>query len=211
MSPRSVRTPAPRRARAGCPSPSRSRRWSRRRCARPCASASVVSIGFVRPSPGIHTAPARSSVRISGHRRPASAGEITSISTPKQRAIEAPRLSSYQALRRARHADAARAAKARGLARLRLETLVEHGAVAGQAREVVAGAQLADEPRRVPGGAAGQLAPLEQDDVAPAELGQVIGDAAADDAAADDDDARVGGKRGRHRRTIARPGVGARA
>ncbi len=56
--------------------------------------AKVVSIGFVRPSRGIHTAPARSSVRISGHRRPASPGEITSMSTPKQRATEAPRLSS---------------------------------------------------------------------------------------------------------------------
>jgi len=38
--------------------------------------------------------PARSSVRISGHRRPASFGEITSTSTPKQRAMELPRLSS---------------------------------------------------------------------------------------------------------------------
>ena len=62
----------------------------------PRAIASVVSIGFVRPSPGIHTAPARSSVRISGHRRPASLGEITSMSTPKHRAIDAPRLSSIR-------------------------------------------------------------------------------------------------------------------
>jgi len=60
----------------------------------PFARASVVSIGLVRPSRGIHTAPARSSVRISGHRRPASAGEITSTSTPKHLAIDAPRFSS---------------------------------------------------------------------------------------------------------------------
>ncbi len=60
----------------------------------PRASARVVSIGFVRPSPGIHTAPARSSVRISGQRCPASLGEITWTSTPKHRAIDAPRLSS---------------------------------------------------------------------------------------------------------------------
>ena len=55
-------------------------------------------------------------------------------------------------------------------------------------------AQLADEPGRVPGGAAGQPLALEQHDVAPAELGQVIGDRGADDAAADDDDARMGGQ-----------------
>jgi hypothetical protein len=62
----------------------------------PRASASVVSIGFVRPSPGIHTAPARSSVRMSGHSLPASSGEMGSTSTPKQRAIEAPRFSSIR-------------------------------------------------------------------------------------------------------------------
>ena len=40
-------------------------------------------------------------------------------------------------------------------------------------------------PRR----AMGELQPLEQHDLALAPLGQVIGDAAADDAAADDDNA----------------------
>ena len=44
---------------------------------------------------------------------------------------------------------------------------------------------LADETRRVPGRAAGEPRPLEQDDVAPAELGEVIGQAAAGDPAAD--------------------------
>jgi hypothetical protein len=60
----------------------------------PLASASVVSIGLVRPSRGSQSAPTRSSVRMSGQRRPASAGVITSTSTPKQRAIEARRESS---------------------------------------------------------------------------------------------------------------------
>ena len=60
----------------------------------PLARASVVSMGFVRPSRGSHTAPARSSVRRSGQRRPASAGVITSASTSKQRAIDARRASS---------------------------------------------------------------------------------------------------------------------
>ena len=54
----------------------------------------MVSMGFVRPSRGIQTAPARSSVRISGQRRPVSRGEISSTFTPKHFAMEAPRLSS---------------------------------------------------------------------------------------------------------------------
>src|ERR1700730_2810625 len=40
----------------------------------------------------------------------------------------------------------------------------------------------------MPGCAAGELALFEQDNVGEAELGQVVGDAGADDAAADDDD-----------------------
>ena len=45
------------------------------------------------------------------------------------------------------------------------------------------------QPGGVPGGARGQAVALEQDDVLPAHVGQVVGDGAADDAAADDDDA----------------------
>ena len=51
-------------------------------------------MGFVRPSRGSHSAPTRSSVRRSGQRRPASAGVMTSTSTPKHRAIDAERFSS---------------------------------------------------------------------------------------------------------------------
>ena len=169
----------------------------------PRAIASVVSIGFVRPSPGIHTAPARSSVRISGHRRPASAGEITSMSTPKHRAIDAPRFSSISrsAVRATLMLPERR--KPGGLSGLRFEALVEDGAVPRQAGQVVTGAQLSDETGGMPGGSTGQLAPLQQHDVAPAELRQVVRDAAADDAAADDDDTRVRRDRARHRRTIA--------
>ena len=50
-----------------------------------------------------------------------------------------------------------------------------------------------DEPGGVPGGARGELVPLQQEDVAHAERGQVVGDAAADDATTDDDD--VGARR----------------
>jgi hypothetical protein len=43
----------------------------------------------------------------------------------------------------------------------------------------------------VPRRAGGQLAPLEEDDIGPAELRQVVQDAGADDAAADDHDLGV--------------------
>jgi hypothetical protein len=48
----------------------------------------------------------------------------------------------------------------------------------------------------MPGGTGGELLALEQQHVLPAELGQVIGERAADDAAADDDDLGVGGELG---------------
>ena len=98
----------------------------------------------------------------------------------------------------ARQAEAARAAEARGLAGLRLEALVEVGAVLGEPGEVVGGAELADQPGGMPRGPARQLAALEQHDVAPAELGQVIRHAAAGDAAADHHHARLCGHRVTH-------------
>ena len=49
----------------------------------PFASDCVRSVGFALPSPGIHTAPVRSSVRRIGTLRPASAGETNSNSMPK--------------------------------------------------------------------------------------------------------------------------------
>src|SRR5262249_2509362 len=91
----------------------------------------------------------------------------------------------------AREAQAARPAEARGLPRLGLEPLIEIAAVLGQTREVLGRPQLADEAGGVPRGAAGDVAALQQEHVAPAELGEVVGDAAAGDAPADDDDARV--------------------
>jgi hypothetical protein len=53
---------------------------------------------------------------------------------------------------------------------------------------------MGDLPRRVPGRAGGQLGLFQQHDVAPALMGEMIGEPAAHDAAADDDDARVVGK-----------------
>src|SRR5439155_13055219 len=85
---------------------------------------------------------------------------------------------------------------------------VELGAEADKLGHVGVGAELADQPRRVPRGAAGELAALQQDHVAPAEAREVIRGAAADDAAADDDRARVARKRpvGHHARPAATAG-----
>ncbi len=94
-----------------------------------------------------------------------------------------------QAVLGAGHGDAAAAPEAGGQAGLPLQALVQLGGVLDQAGAAFRGAQLADQAGRVPGGAAGQLALLEQQHVGPAELGEVVGDAGADHAAADDHDA----------------------
>ena len=98
------------------------------------------------------------------------------------------------ACRRRREPQASGAMPARRLAGLCLQRSVQLGAIAHQARQVAAAAQLPDQPRRVPRGAVRQLQPLQQHDVAHAALGEMVGDAAADDPAADDDDARLGGQ-----------------
>ena len=72
---------------------------------------------------------------------------------------------------------------------LLLEPGVEVGGVLHEARACLGGTQLADQARRVPGRAAGEGALLEQDDIGPAEVSQVVGDRRADDSAADDDHA----------------------
>ncbi len=96
-----------------------------------------------------------------------------------------------EALARRRHRDAAALLEAGRLAGLRLERRVEPGGVLREPRHVERRPELPDEARGMPGRAAGQALALQQDDVRPAELGQMIGDRAADGAAADDDDAGV--------------------
>jgi hypothetical protein len=76
------------------------------------------------------------------------------------------------------------------LTRLGLERFVQIEAVPEQLHQVVARNHLCAETRRVPGGAAGELVLLEEQDVAPSELRQVIEEAAARHASADDDDPR---------------------
>jgi hypothetical protein len=80
------------------------------------------------------------------------------------------------------------------LAGLRLQAVVEFDAVREEPSDVGVGPQLADEAGGVEGRAAGQLLSFEEQHVAPAEPGEMIGDRAADDAAADDHRARMGGQ-----------------
>src|SRR5436189_1308860 len=80
-------------------------------------------------------------------------------------------------------AQAAHLLPVRAHARLGLEPRVELGAVADEPGHRARAAQTADEPGGVPRGAARELLALEQDDVAPPELDEVVGDAAAGDAA----------------------------
>ena len=95
------------------------------------------------------------------------------------------------------HADRAVLPEAGRLPGLGFQRVVQVGGVLGQFRQVARRAQLPDQPRGMPGRAAGQFPTLEQHDVADAQLGQVIGDRAAGDSAADYHDARA--CRGRHR------------
>ena len=76
---------------------------------------------------------------------------------------------------------------ARGNARLGLQLHVKIGGIFGQAGHVGRSAQLADQPRRMPGGAAGQLLAFQQNNVGPACLCQMIGNRTAGNAAPDDD------------------------
>ena len=72
---------------------------------------------------------------------------------------------------------------------LLFETVVEFLGVFRQPRHVLGLAQLGDQARSMPGGAAGQLLALQKHNVFPALFGQVIGHRAADDTTADDDSA----------------------
>ena len=67
---------------------------------------------------------------------------------------------------------------------------VELDAVAAEAHHRRRGVELRHETRRVAGGAARQLALLDEDGVRPTGFGEVIGDARAGDPTADDNDPR---------------------
>ncbi len=88
--------------------------------------------------------------------------------------------------------------------RLAAEPAVELDAVHHHPGQRERPPELADEPGRVERRTARQLAAIEQDHVAFAELGQVVGDRGPADPAADDDHAGTSGQltRTRHRATL---------
>ena len=88
--------------------------------------------------------------------------------------------------------------EAGGLAGFLLQSFEQPGRIFGKLGQIARGAQLSDEPRRMPGGAASELLALEQHSVLDAKLGQMIGDRRADDAAPHNDDIGAGGKGFRH-------------
>ncbi len=90
------------------------------------------------------------------------------------------------AFRRSRQVDAAGHMHADILAALLLQRLVEADGVALQRGDVRVGIDGVETRGRMPGGARRQLLALDQNDVLPAQLGQMIEDADADHAAADD-------------------------
>ena len=82
--------------------------------------------------------------------------------------------------------------QAAGLPGDALELIVKPNRVALQLGDVGVTIQGVEAARRVPGGAGGELLTLQQHDVLPARLSQVVKHAAADDAAADYDNSGMG-------------------
>ena len=98
-------------------------------------------------------------------------------------------LQHRHAVGRACHRQRTAVLPAGGETRLGLQFAVELRGVFDQAGHVGMAAQLPDKPGGMPGGAAAELALLEQNDIGPTQLCQMVGHRAADDTAADDDDA----------------------
>ena len=87
------------------------------------------------------------------------------------------------------HGDRTVLLHARGNAGLFLQLGVELGGILRQPCHVLTRAQLAHKASGMPGRAAGQLSAFQQNDIGPAQLGQVIGNRAAGHSAANDDGA----------------------
>ena len=156
----------------------------------PRASACTMSLGLACPSVGRNAAPTTSSTVISGKSSCASFGESRCISSPK--AVRGRRLPLHlgPALGVAGEPQAAVPLPAGRESGLGLQPVVERDRIAEELRDVGVGAELPDEPGRMPGRAGGELGALQQQHVAQAHLAEMIGDRAADDAAADDHDLR---------------------
>ena len=193
MSPRAVRTVVTRpRSRANPVTLVRSRiRTPRFRA--PRARAWVMSDGLALASFGSQTAPTRPELSISGH----TGGRLGHGDDVRLHALGLGHVGGAEQLGHpvagGGHPQRAALVPAGAQAGLRLQARVQLAALQHQPGQRRVRAQLPDDPGRVPGRAAGELALLEQDDVGPAQLGQVVGHAAAHDPAADDHDlARCG-------------------
>ena len=101
----------------------------------------------------------------------------------------APKL--LEPLRRRRQAKRPDLVPRRVRARLGGQAPVEVGAVHHHLGERHRAPELADQARRVEGRSGGQFGAFDEDDVGPAALGEVVGDARPADPAADDDGPRV--------------------
>ncbi len=153
----------------------------------PAASAWASPDGSSQPSVGSQTAPRTPSVDISGKRSCASSAVIRSSGSPKVFAQPAwRRNSSNRSGVEARRSEPTSCHDG-SIAGLGGESPVQLGPVHHHPGERDRAPQLADEPGRVEGRPGGQLGPVDEDDVRPAQLGQVIGDRGAADTAADDD------------------------
>ena len=98
----------------------------------------------------------------------------------------------------ARDDEAAHLFPAGGMAGLPFQTGVKFGAVLVDPGQRAGGAQASDQSGRVPGCAAGQSILLQQHDLIPSELSEMIRDAATGNAAANNDDSGLSGQRGIH-------------
>src|SRR5205823_11136540 len=98
----------------------------------------------------------------------------------------------------ARDDEAAHLLPADRMAGFLFQTSVKLGAVFIDFGHAVGRAKAPDQSGGVPGGAAGNFVLFEQHDIRPAEFGEVIRNAAANDATADDDDPGFFGKIGIH-------------
>ena len=164
----------------------------------PAASALASPDGSSQPSVGSQTAPRTPSVDISGKRSCASARRDQLERQAEglgPAGLAAQLLEPFRARREPQRADLVPRRVRAGLGG---QAPVEVGAVHHHLGERDRAPQLADEPGRVERRARGQLRPVDQDDVGPAALGEVVRDRRPADAAADDDRPCVF-----HRRSVA--------
>ena len=147
------------------------------RCRAPAASALASPDGSSQPSVGSQTAPRTPSVDISGKRSWASRAVMSSSGRPNVLAQPACRRSSSNRsgldARRSEPTSCHDGSVPVSAASRRYRSDAVHHHL-GEGHRA---AQLADQAGRVEGRSGGQLRPIDEDDVGPAALGEVVGDA----------------------------------